>query len=135
MRLPESATELSKTFHEKNNSVALFRLSVLGPLISRDKLEQGEKQRIICELAQGEYTIPGSIRRHIGSRTIENWYYKWQRAGIDGLTPKIRLDNGTSKLPTEIQELIRWKFTILFCIHSGRFSDMNLPTKGMKEKK
>jgi len=31
---------------------ALFRLSVLGPLVSRERLERGELQRILHELAQ-----------------------------------------------------------------------------------
>lgn len=35
----------------KISSVALFRLSVIGPLASRDKFEHGELKRIIRELA------------------------------------------------------------------------------------
>ena len=31
--------------------IALFRLSVLGPLISRPSLEYGELQMLLCELA------------------------------------------------------------------------------------
>jgi hypothetical protein len=42
------------------NAVALFRLSVLGPLVSRDHLERGELQTIIRQLASKEYAIPGS---------------------------------------------------------------------------
>ena len=36
---------------------ALFRLSVLGPLVSRERLERGELQQIIRELAQREYAV------------------------------------------------------------------------------
>ena len=43
---------------------ALFRLSVLGPLVSRERLERGELQQGIRELAQREYAIPDSKRRH-----------------------------------------------------------------------
>ena len=86
--------------------VALFRLSVLGPLVSRDGLERGELQRIIRELAGREYAIPGSRRRLIGEKTIEAWYYAWRRDGIDGLVPKPRNDRGVSKLPAAIQEVI-----------------------------
>lgn len=39
---------------------ALFRLSVLGPLVSRERLERGELQQIIRELAQRDYAIPDS---------------------------------------------------------------------------
>jgi len=46
--------------------VALFRLSVLGPLVSRERLERGELQQIIRELARRDYAIPGSTRRLVG---------------------------------------------------------------------
>lgn len=86
--------------------VALFRLSVLGPLVSRDRLERGELQRIIRELALREYAIPGSRRRLIGEKTIEAWYYAWRREGIEGLVPKSRNDRGLSKLPQAVQEAV-----------------------------
>lgn len=54
---------------------ALFRLSVLGPLVSRERLERGELQQVIRGLAQREYAIPGTRRRHIGEKTIQGWYY------------------------------------------------------------
>ena len=44
---------------------ALFRLSVLGPLVSRERLVRGELQQTLRELASREYAIPGSRRRHI----------------------------------------------------------------------
>ena len=50
---------------------ALFRLSVLGPLISRERLERGELQQILRELASREYAIPGSRRRHLSEKTIQ----------------------------------------------------------------
>ena len=83
---------------------ALFRLSVLGPLVSRERLARGELQQIIGELAQREYAIPGSRRHLLSAKTIEAWYHRWRREGIAGLTPKPRLDRGQSKLPPAIQE-------------------------------
>jgi len=70
------------------NPKALFRLSVLGPLVSREKLERGELQRTLRELALREYRIPGSRRTYLGEKTIEAWFYAWRRDGIAGLTPK-----------------------------------------------
>jgi len=86
--------------------LALFRLSVLGPMVSREQLEHGELQRLIRELAQREYAIPGTQRRHLGEKTIQAWYYAWRREGIAGLEPKIRVDRGQSKIAPEIQEAI-----------------------------
>ena len=86
--------------------VALFRLSVLGPLVSRDRLERGELKRLIRELASRGYDIPGSTRRDIGEKTIEAWFYAWRRGGIDALSPKPRSDRGRSRLPMEVQDAI-----------------------------
>ena len=85
---------------------ALFRLSVLGPLVSREKLERGERQQIIRELAQREYAIPGSSRTRLSEKYIEAWYYRYMKNGIEGLSPKTRVDRGQSKLASKIQEAI-----------------------------
>ena len=53
---------------------ALFRLSVLGPIVSRERLDRGELQSLIRELAQREYAIPDSERRRLGEKTIQSWY-------------------------------------------------------------
>jgi len=86
--------------------VALFRLSVLGPLVSRDRLERGELKRLIRELADRDYDIPGSDRQGIGEKTIEAWFYAWRRGGIEALTPKPRSDRGRSRLALAVQEAI-----------------------------
>jgi len=85
---------------------ALFRLSVLGPLVSREQLARGELQRLVRELAQREYAIPGTQRRHLGEKTIEAWYYAWRREGIAGLAPKPRLDRGQSRIAAPIQAAV-----------------------------
>ena len=88
------------------NTIALFRLSVLGPLVSRERLERGELQTIIRGLASKEYAIPGSDRRFLGEKTIEAWYYAWRAHGIDGLIPQQRTDRGVSKLPVTVQDAL-----------------------------
>lgn len=88
------------------NPTALFRLSVLGPLASRDNLGHGELKKIIGELSARSYKIPNSKHVYLSSKTIEHWYYQWQKHGIDGLIPKSRKDRGSSKLPEEIQQLV-----------------------------
>jgi transposase InsO family protein len=86
--------------------LALFRLSVLGPVVSREQLGHGELQQLIRELAAREYAIPGTQRRRLGEKTIQAWYYAWRRQGIAGLEPKVRTDRGRSKITAEIQEAI-----------------------------
>ncbi len=85
---------------------ALFRLSVLGAMVSRERLDRGELRQLIRELAQREYAIPGSARRHIGEKTIQAWYYAWRREGITGLAPKTRVDRGQSKISPQIQQAV-----------------------------
>ncbi len=86
--------------------LALFRLSVLGPLVSRERLERGEFKRLVTELAQREYAIPQSQRHRLGVKTIEAWYYAWRRHGLDGLVPKTRVDRGRSRIEPALQEAI-----------------------------
>jgi transposase InsO family protein len=86
--------------------IALFRLSVLGPLTSRLELPHGERKRLLKELASRPYEIPGSRRCYLSEKTIEAWYYAWKRGGIDELAPQVRCDKGQSKLDPELQELI-----------------------------
>ncbi len=85
---------------------ALFRLSVLGPLVSREQLARGELQQLIRELAQREYAIPGTRRRHIGEKTIQAWFYTWRREGLDGLAAKPRADRGSSKISPAVQTAV-----------------------------
>lgn len=85
---------------------ALFRLSVLGPLVSRERLERGEFKRLVAELAQREYAIPHSQRRRLGAKTIEAWYYAWRHHGLEGLVPKTRVDRGRSRIEPALQEAI-----------------------------
>lgn len=86
--------------------IALFRLSVLGPLTSRLDLPHGERKRLLKELASRSYEIPGSRRCYLSEKTIEAWFYAWRRGGIDALAPRARRDKGHSKLAPELQALI-----------------------------
>jgi putative transposase len=86
--------------------VALFRYSVLGPLVSRAELQRGELKATLRELAARHYDIPGSRNSLVSEKTIEAWYYAWRRGGIDALTPKVRSDRGQSKLDPAVQAAI-----------------------------
>jgi len=85
---------------------ALFRLSVLGPLVSREKLSRGELLAIVRQLASQEYAIPDSRRRYISEKTLQTWYYAWRREGLAGLADKPRVDTGRSKLPLPVQTAV-----------------------------
>lgn len=91
-----------KSIHSK----ALFRLSVLGPLASREGFAHGELKAQITALAKKRYNIPGSQNCYIDAKTIERWYYLWLKGGIDALAPNPRQDRGRSKLSQSLQEAI-----------------------------
>jgi len=86
--------------------MALFRLSVLGPLASRDKLEQGELSTTLRDLASKPYDIPGTQNQYLSEKTIERWFYLWRTGGIEALMPKTRSDQGQSKIRPDLQEAI-----------------------------
>jgi hypothetical protein len=63
--------------------VALFRYSVLGPLVSRGELLRGELKATLQELAARHYDIPGSGNSRLSEKTIEAWrcrslyFWRW----------------------------------------------------------
>ncbi len=91
-----------KTIHP----IALFRLSVLGPLASRERLEHGELQRLLRQLSDQTYSTPNGQAARIAEKTIEHWYYLWKQGGIEALIPKTRSDRGCSKLPAKICDAV-----------------------------
>ncbi|MFC1585988.1 DDE-type integrase/transposase/recombinase [Fibrobacterota bacterium] len=76
--------------------IALFRFSVIGPLINGE-LAHGELKRKMKELSLRVYAIPDSRRRHVGRGTIEEWLYLYKHNGYDGLKPKNRSDRGKTR--------------------------------------
>jgi len=91
---------------KKSERIAIFRLSMLGPLVSRQHIEHGELKKTIRDIASRDYAIPYTNKTRIAEKTIEGWYYAWLREELDGLTPKQRMDRGVSRLSPEIQETI-----------------------------
>lgn len=83
--------------------MALFRLSVLGPLASREALARGELRRLLKELASRTYVEPGGNPVRLAEKTIESWYYAWRHGGIEALVSAPRTDRGQSKIVLEVQ--------------------------------
>jgi putative transposase len=103
-----SILQFDEGIHDMNgiDEMALFRLGVLGPLTSRGALARGELARLIRQIAQQEYAIAGSERRHISEKTLRAWYDLWRREGIAGLVSKPRTDRGASKLSEAVQSAV-----------------------------
>lgn len=86
--------------------LTVFRLSVIGPLISRRDIPRGQLHEVLQELAARDYQIPNSERCRIGAKTIESWFYRWKRHGVAGLQWQPRKDRGTCRIGPELQEQI-----------------------------
>ena len=81
----------------------LFRISVIGPLISRADLEKGELKILIRNLAKHTYDAPDGKRLFVSAKTIERWYYLWKKENIEGLEPKERCDRGRTQIHQDVQ--------------------------------
>ncbi len=64
---------------EKSERIAIFRLSMPGPLVSRQHIEHGELKEIIRDIASRDYDIPRTDKTRIAEKTIEGCYYAYLR--------------------------------------------------------
>jgi hypothetical protein len=79
----------------ERQAIALWRIGVLGPLISA-RLDHGDRRAYFEEAAARTHQMPDGTFVELSARTIENWYYAYKRRGFKGLWPEIRSDCQTS---------------------------------------
>jgi transposase len=92
--------------HDEKEKIALWRVGVLGPLISA-RLEHGDRRRYIEEVAARLHQQPDGTYVQLSPRTIESWYYAYRHGGFQALFPQDRADRGRSRAITaEIAEHI-----------------------------
>jgi transposase InsO family protein len=91
---------------DRRRQIALFRLTVLGPLISA-RLEHGDRRAYFEEAARRTYEDPEGQCCRFSARGIEAWYYAWRHGGLEALEPATRSDAGCSRaIRPDIAELI-----------------------------
>jgi len=92
--------------NEATRELALWKLSVLGPLISA-RLEHGDRAAWFLEAADRLHERPDGRVVRISSRTIEAWYYAYRRGGLEALGRSRRSDRGQSRaIGAELAELV-----------------------------
>ena len=85
---------------------ALWRLSVLGPLISC-RLSHGDRRQLFAEAAARVHQQPDGRLVELSPWTVEAWYYAYHKGGLEALSPQPRSDRGQSRaLAPEVQERI-----------------------------
>ena len=82
---------------DAKRAIALFRLGVLGPLVSA-RLEHGDRTAYFVEAASRRHVMPpdGRVVR-LSARTIEAWYYLHKHGEFEALIPDARADKGRSR--------------------------------------
>lgn len=77
------------------HDIALFRYGVIAELIHLPPATKGLYARI-AQLAERDYTVPGSERTRFAPETIRHWLKRYRHGGFDALLPKPRADRGRS---------------------------------------
>jgi len=91
---------------EKKTQVALWRFSVLGPLVSA-RLCHGDRRQLCREAAGKLYEGVNGRLTELSARTVETWYYRWRKGGLAALKPSGRADSGRSRsIRPEMAELV-----------------------------
>lgn len=86
--------------------LALFRISVLGPLVGA-RLEHGELVELCRQAAARTWELPSGEVVEVSARTIETWFYSYQRGGFAALHPRRRSDAEQSRaISDELGQLV-----------------------------
>lgn len=86
--------------------LALWRLGVLGPLISA-RLEHGDRRAFFEAAAARMHQMPDGRQVTLSARTIEAWFYAYKAGGFDALWINPRRDRGKSRaIAPALAELI-----------------------------
>ncbi|WP_437943388.1 DDE-type integrase/transposase/recombinase [Sorangium sp. So ce281] len=88
-------------------AVAIFRASVIGPVMHRE-LGRGRLATELRALSAQRFRPPGAdSTRTYSVPTLERWLYAYRAAGLAGLRPEPRSDRGfAQELRAELRELL-----------------------------
>lgn len=96
--------KLPKPSHREQ--VALFRLGVVGDLLTRE-LSRGELRAELISRARQRYRPPGADQsRDFHHKTLQRWYYEAKRDLVGGLLPESRARGFALDLTDEQRELL-----------------------------
>jgi transposase InsO family protein len=77
--------------------VALFRYTLILPLLRHDPQRDGPKKRVRAAIAQMRHAIPHSQRHTLSVASLRRWEKAYRRDGFEALKPRPRSDRGTSR--------------------------------------
>jgi transposase InsO family protein len=92
--------------NEESLDLALWKLSVLGPLISA-RLDHGDRQAWFAEAAERVHQRPDGRLVRLSARTIEAWFYLYRQGGLKALGRRQRSDRGQPRvMASRIADLV-----------------------------
>lgn len=91
---------------QTKRAIALWRVGVLGPLVSA-RMSHGDRQAYFESAAARTHEHPDGRVVSVAAGTIEAWYYAYKRRGFEALFPKSREDLHQSRaVPADVCELL-----------------------------
>lgn len=91
---------------EVRQAVALWKLGVLGPLMSA-RLEHGDVRAYLREAAARLHRMPDGREVKLSEHTVETWHYLFRQGGLQALMPKDRDDKGQSRaIAADVADLL-----------------------------
>jgi len=93
---------------DEAEAIAIFRSQVIGPLLTRHLSDHGALARALRELCSEPVRAPGNdVSRCYAPSTVERWYYRFRKGGLEALRPQPRSDRGHARaLSTEARKLL-----------------------------
>lgn len=91
---------------ERRREVALFRYGIIADLVHLEPHHRG-LYALLAKKAEQDFTIPGSLRRHVALETMRGWLRAYRRGGFDALVPRVRVDHGAARsIPSHVVDLL-----------------------------
>lgn len=97
---------------DERERIALQRYEVITPLLKRP-LPRGSQKFLLEELTGKMHLDPNNRLIYLGKRTLERYLSNYLKFGLEGLKPKIRLEQGSLKaFPAEaLEEAVKIRLT------------------------
>jgi transposase InsO family protein len=92
--LPTGGTTPDETWRTE---VALFRYTLILPLLRHDRARDGTKLSLRTAIAAAHHTIPHSQRHTVSVSTLRRWEKAYRTGGFEALKPPPRSDRGTAR--------------------------------------
>jgi putative transposase len=77
--------------------VALFRYTLILPLLRHDPKRDGPKKYVRAAIAQARHSIPHSQRHTLSIASLRRWEKAYRQGGFEALKPRPRTDRGRSR--------------------------------------